>query len=553
MTDPFPQLRKAGPARWIAPALLLAILALAAALRLHGIAFGLPALNDPDEPLFMMTAFDMLRNRTLNPGWFGHPGTITLYCLALVCLAVGMLGMLTGRFAGAEGFAEAVYADPGIVFLPARLFVMACALVCIVLTYRIGKRLGGERIGLIAAAMLAINAVHIEYSQIIRTDMQASVFMLLGALSALAILRDGRERDYVLAGLWVGLAAATKWPAALIAIAPLCTGFARLRAGQREWDLVILFAIAAVATLFLASPYLLLDYPAVLRDLAGEARTIHPGATGGGFLSNLAWYITGPLAGSFGMAGLALAGAGLACAAWRDRRWALVVLPVILLLLAVLCAQHLVWVRWVVPLLPFLALALAYALCALHDRLRARLPAKAAWAALPLMCALLAVPMLQTGQSRAAERAHDTRQAATFWIRQHVPAGHSVLVEEAAIDLLRDGRRVIFPLGAAGCIDAREALGGQIEYGEVENKRAASPTVDLGHVALERIASCRADYAIVTHYDRYRAAPIAFAEALQRYRVVLEGAALEAYFAPRAGESGGPVTYVYRLAPRSAR
>ena len=32
-----------------------------------------------------------------------------------------------------------------------------------------------------------------------------------------------------------------------------------------------------------------------------------------------------------------------------------------------------------------------------------------------------------------------------------------------------------------------------------------------------------------------------------------EGAALEAYFAPRAGESGGPVTYVYRLAPRSAR
>ena len=83
--------------RWIAPALLILILALATGLRLRGVHFGLPALNDPDEPLFMMTAFDMLRNRSLNPGWFGHPGTITLYCLALICLAVGVFGVLTGR------------------------------------------------------------------------------------------------------------------------------------------------------------------------------------------------------------------------------------------------------------------------------------------------------------------------------------------------------------------------------------------------------------------------------------------------------------------------
>ena len=60
-------------------------------------------------------------------------------------------------------------------------------------------------------------------------------------------------------------------------------------------------------------------------------------------------------------------------------------------------------------------------------------------------------------------------------------------------------------------------------------KRGLQPLVDrldLGHVALERIASCRADYAIVTHYDRYRAAPAPFADALQRYRIVLDGAAL---------------------------
>ena len=58
----------------MATALLVLILLAAAALRLHGVDFGLPALNDADEPLFVMNALDMLRKGTLNPGWFGHPG-----------------------------------------------------------------------------------------------------------------------------------------------------------------------------------------------------------------------------------------------------------------------------------------------------------------------------------------------------------------------------------------------------------------------------------------------------------------------------------------------
>ncbi|MDQ9782783.1 hypothetical protein, partial [Serratia marcescens] len=111
---------------------------------------------------------------SLNPGWFGHPGTTTLYCLALVSLGVGGLGIATGRFADSQALMAAVYADPGILFLPARLFIVACGIACVWLTWSLGKRLGGPRLGLIAAAFLAVNAVHIEYSQIIRTDVQAT-------------------------------------------------------------------------------------------------------------------------------------------------------------------------------------------------------------------------------------------------------------------------------------------------------------------------------------------------------------------------------------------
>lgn len=547
MTDPPRKHRK----RRIAPLLLFLILGIAAWLRLRGVGFGLPALNDPDEPLFMMTAFDMLRNKTFNPGWFGHPGTVTLYCLALVCLGVGILGSATGRFAGADGFAQAVYADPGIVFLPARLFIVACALVCILLTYRLGKRLGGERTGLIAAGALAINAVHIDYSLVIRTDMQASIFVLLAASSALSILHGGRERDYVLAGLWVGLATATKWPAAMIAIAPLCAGLARLWQGRREIDLVVLFAISAVVSLFLASPYLLLDYPAVLRDLAGEARALHPGATGGGFLANLGWYLAGPLRAGFGLPGLVLALTGLVLSARADLRWAVTVAMPTLLFLGVIATQNLVWERWIIPVLPLLSLALAWSVCTLFDQARVRwrtVPRGVPFLSLATLLAVITLPMLGTEHARATERANDTRQMASRWLLAHAAPGSPVLVEDAAIDLMQAGHPLLFPLGSAGCIDARAALAGQIEYDEVEDKRAASPIIDIGHVAPERIASCRtADYAVITHAARYRQAPEAFAGALQRYRSVLDGAVREVCFTPRPGVSGGPKTCIYRL------
>ena len=68
-------------ARWRPSAEALALWAILLAalwLRLDGVGFGLPALNDPDEPLFMMTALEMLQKHSLDPGWFGHPGTITL-------------------------------------------------------------------------------------------------------------------------------------------------------------------------------------------------------------------------------------------------------------------------------------------------------------------------------------------------------------------------------------------------------------------------------------------------------------------------------------------
>lgn len=526
---------------------LVAILMLALGLRLHGVGFGLPALNDPDEPLFMMTALDMLRGHSLNPHWFGHPGTITLYSIALVSLAVAGIGIATGRFASADAFVGAVYADPGILFLPARLLIVLCGVACVYLTWSIGRRIGGARIGLIAAAILAVDALHVGYSQIIRTDVQASVFMLLCTRAAIAIRLEGHRRAWLMAGLWAGLACATKWPAVLVIVNPLVAGLSRGRWSRRHLARVALIPVAALVALFIASPFLLLDYPTVLRDLAGEARPIHPGATGAGPLANLGWYLAGPIARSLGLAGLALAGIGLALALWRERTMRLAVLPGFGLFLLVVIAQALRWERWVVPLLPFLALLIGYALCALMGGLRALRPRWRLPHAEAALTLLLMLPMLQTTLARASERTNDTRQRASAWVRAHVPPGSTILVEHGAFDLLGGPWRFLFPLGAAGCVEPRQILSGRISYARVETLRVERPVIDLGHVDDTRLASCAADYAILTHRDRYRADRARFAPELARYQAVLGHARLLATLRPEPGASAGPVVEVFAL------
>jgi len=532
---------------WAEAGALLLILAIAAALRIQGVGFGLPSLNDPDEPLFMMTALEMLRNHSLNPGWFGHPGTTTLYCLALVSLAVGGIGIATGRFADGPALTAAVYADPGILFLPGRLFIVACGIACVGLLWSLGRKLGGPRLGLAAAALLAVNAVHIHYSQIIRTDVHATIFMLLCTRSAVAIAREGRARDYMLAGLWAGLACATKWPAAIIVLNPLCAGLYRVSLDRRGWRPLALLPLVAVGALILASPYLLLDYPAVMRNLAGEARTAHPGATGGSFLANLGWYAGHPLLASFGAAGLALAVAGTLGVLSRPRI-AAAILPGPLAFLIVIGAQPLLWERWIVPLLPFAALAAAAALCWLCDRVRLWLRRPLPLVEVAAML-LLILPMLQATRIAAAERSSDTRQVAAAWIATHVGPGHSLVMEHAGFDLLRGPWPVLFPLGSAGCLDARGLLGGKIRYSRVEKLRSGRAVVDLAHVDAAQIGSCRADYAVLSHYDGYRDDPAHFPEELGRYALLLRGGTQVAVFRPEAGVRTGPVVRVVKLEP----
>jgi len=539
----------AAGSRWLAW-LLAAILVVAFLLRLQSIHFGLPALNDPDELTFELGALKMLRGPTLNPGWFGHPATTTMYVLALVTAAVFGIGHLVGKFPTVGSFADAIYADPSWVMLPGRIAMAVFAVATIYLTYRLASELFGRRTALAAAALLAVNPVHVTWSQVIRSDMMACFFMLLCMLAALRIARQDRWRDHVFAALWLGAAVATKWPYAMTALA-LC-GAAALRMASHSADRrrsmlrLALSGAMALGFLLLISPYLLLDYQTALANMRGEAQIHHLGATGGAPWDNAWWYLSGPVLTGFGIVGLALATCGLAIMA-RRREALAIIMPVALGFFLLLCVQNLVWERWVLALMPLLAIAGAVGLAALEAVLAQCTSTRFASGAI---AAMLAVALLQPGlhaEADARARLNDTRQLASAWAHTNVPAGSTVLVEHFAFDLQPEPWHFIFPLGDAGCIDAKAMLHGKVQLHTVEAGKGARSNVDYGTVAPAMRGTCATDYAILTQYDRYAAERTAFPEQYAAYREMLARGQLVATFSPRYGAVGGPIVRIIRF------
>jgi hypothetical protein len=532
---------------------LAIILAFALVIRLHSIGFGLPSLYDPDEPIFMVLALKLLKDQTLNPGWFGHPGTTTIYLVALIDLAVLGTGLVTGHFGSVRDFAMAAYADPGLLFIPARVAMALFGVGCVWLTWAIGRRLFGSTAGLIAAGLLAINSLHVLWSQVVRTDVMASFFMLASLLFSIRAAQRGGLRDYVASGCFIGIAIATKWPSAIVAVALAGAAISDWRRDKRRLPVqagkLAAALVALLVALFLASPYIFIDWQTVLSNVGGEVTPRHHLAqTGEGFLYNLQWYMQGQVAPSMGLVGLVLAVAGAAFAWWREpvARWTL--LPVAAAFFALICAQHLVWSRWLVPGIPLLCLLVAASVQAigrfLADRLGGPRPVLTA-----IVAVAVAAPSLASLRVKVREREVDTRALAASWAAAHIPAGSTVVLENLELRLRDQPWRFRFPFGKAGCIDGLRALTSGVSYSKLQDARSGSPIVDLGNVAPDRLDSCRANFAILTYFDLYTTESAQFSAEIGNYRRLLAGGRTVALFRPVPGRIGGPVVRIVALAP----
>ena len=175
----------------------------------------------------------------------------------------------------AMGLAPGV--DP---FLVGRALAALFDLGAVALTFALGRRIYGERAGLLAAAFVALMVSHVQQAHFYTADAPLTFFTLGALFFALRLAEGGRPRDGLLAGACAGLALGTKFSAALLAL-PLGAALLvlPLRAagvvapGERglRWRCALQGGGTALAAFALANPFALLAFPTFWRNVAAQA------------------------------------------------------------------------------------------------------------------------------------------------------------------------------------------------------------------------------------------------------------------------------------------
>lgn len=426
----------------------VAILCIAVILRAYGLSFGLPFLYDYDEPTFSDRAVLMVQSGDLNPHWFGHPGTTLIYLLAAAYGIYGLVGMAAGWFASWSDVIAQYWWEPSHFYLIGRGVIAAFGILTVVLTYAVARRLTDRWTALLAMTIVAVAPLTIEYSRIIRPDSQLSVIVLACLWFSMAYAEQGRMRDLLLAGAMLGIGVATKYPSLtltpIICLAWLLWAGWSFSAWIRNAPRLIATGVASIAAAFVASPFLFLDIRTAINDVVMEGERYHLSATSDGYFSTLQWYVGGILTPSLTIAGLLLAAFGLILMVRSWQRPALLLCAYAVMLLLVLSGMRLRWDRWVLPLIPLLAILAAIGFSNLVRMIAAPRSSRVGLAVVAaLVCVWLSIPMARSVERGRALATGYTISLAWKWVMNNVEPGAVVLGERYTPQLPRDRYTVL--------------------------------------------------------------------------------------------------------------
>jgi 4-amino-4-deoxy-L-arabinose transferase-like glycosyltransferase len=514
--------------------------------------YGLPDVYHPDEPRIVERAV-RFHAGDLNPRFFNWP-SLYMYILA------GVYGLALG---GDEGVVAAFARAPAPFYLLGRLVTGLAGAATIVALGALGRRAGTPRAGILAAAFLTVDLLHVRDSHFVTTDVPMTGLVVGAALLALRYWQEGRPRDAGLAGLAGGLAASMKYPGGLVLLALVLAHAGRMRlATAPAWRWIaapplVLAAGLALVGFLLGTPYALVTPRAFVTGVLDELREIGTVQFGNeADLPGYAFHLAHALPVAMGWPLCVLALAGVIRAVRHGGLTVAIVLAFPLPYFFVIGSWSSRFERYAIPLLPFLALAAAAACLALAARCR-----RGRWRTVRLRPRLALVGLVTLLLGYAGARVvtlhrllaqPDTRVLAAHWIERTVRPGARIALEPYSPAL---------PVSAAMLREEGAALARDLARPlppDVQRPAPPAAPVDGGYRVsrlnvydLERLRAERVEYVVLSSFvfGRHQRAcdrhpiPCAFYRALDRHgelvHAVTPGIDDDA---PRVGDLYSPLT-----------
>ena len=400
----------------------LAVVCGTLALRLCGVAYGLPNQFHPDEAYILAPAL-RISWTDLNPHFFEWPANLSIY------LCAGVLGVARGTIVVVNWGLGARYSvSESDALLIGRLISVAFGTLTVAAVYLVARSRHGWRLGVAAAALYAVLPYPTLDSRYLSPDTTGTFFAFLAVVGTALGLEAGRlPRRWAFGiGVAAGLGAAVKFTMAL-SLAPLVgilvARFVRQR--RRSHIALVGWAITGACAAFLcACPYALLDARTFLDDIAfqklhGEGTIVHIGYTS----ENPArFYLFESLPAMVGWPAATLFVSALVGAVWSGGVFARTLAAFVGLWLAMLELHALAIDRYLLPVAPLLTL------------LAADLAGRIIKPTLSLVVAGAMLVAAGSGLTQSlwiarAMQAEDTRLAAGRWIDANFRSDNSFAVE----------------------------------------------------------------------------------------------------------------------------
>jgi len=410
------------------PALVLLLLT-TFLLRLWGIKQGLPYSYNVDEATHFVPRAIAFFSHDLNPHYFLNPPAYSYLLQIVFELWFGSADALTRSYA----------VNPTEVFVLARVVAALAGTLAVWFTYLAGRRFFSRNVGLLAAAIFGLAFLPIFYSHLALNDVPTLAPVALSLYGIAGVMRGGGRRDYLLAGVGIGLAAATKYTGGIMLLC-LIAAFA-FDAAAGPWRVAtrrfLLAGVTALVSFLLANPYSVLDFSAFQAGVSSQASLAagqDPVKLGTGSGSGVAYYLwTFTWGLGWGPSLAALGGAALLLVR-RRLALALALLPAPIAFILFMGNQQRFFGRWLMPLFPLVAILAAYGAVELARWVGRRFQIPAPVTVLTLAVLLLAQSLAAVLHNDAVFSRADTRNLTRAWMVGNVPAGAKVVIEPVVSD-----------------------------------------------------------------------------------------------------------------------
>ena len=394
----------------------------------------------------------------LNPHFFAY-GSLPLYLLRLVANLLSLLAPLSRLLTPWPSLAEALTtlgrsSDYDYLTILGRVLAALAGTANIYLTYLVGKRAYSQRVGLLAATFSAFTVFEIQVSHFFAVDIFLNLFVLLVVYFALGLAQGGGKGEAALLGVSFGWALATKVSAAPLVFVLFGAFAIRYWRGKGEnWrevvSLALLTLLCLVLAFFFAQPYGILDRDSFWARVVAEGEMVrgvrdYPYTRQYAGTTPFLYQITQTILWAMGPPLGVLAWCGLLFALWqlfRHRQ------PSETLFLAWVVPYFLItgsfyvkFLRYMLPLFPFLYIMGANMLLSLRERFTGR-AARCAWRT--VLGLVLALSLLYSLSFVSIYTRPHSQVQASEWIYRHIPAGSTLAQEHwdlaPPFDMMLDG------------------------------------------------------------------------------------------------------------------